>query len=62
MPKSSRSKLAAAKTASRTRLDNGGLKNRIHDCRGAIALAITGILDGDVASIDAAVGCLALTG
>ena len=60
MPKSSRSKSAAAKQASRVRLDTADLKNRIHDCRGAIALAINGILDGDVDSIDAAVGSLSL--
>ena len=60
MPKSSRSKSAAAKQTSRTRLNTGDIKNRIHDCRGAVALAIMGILDGDVDSIDAAVGSLSL--
>lgn len=42
------------------RLDTGDIKNRIHDCRGAVALAIDGILDGDVDSIDAAIGSLSL--
>ena len=41
-------------------LNTSDLKNRILDCRGAVTLAIEGILNGDVDSVGAAVGSLSL--